>query len=134
MKIAILCALFFGATNFNPVEAQSFRSPVHSDSKTAPVVFSFVRGHKLGKGFNVQWSMGTNAPVERFEVQSTYEDPNDEYSNWYTVGSVDNSRRTNLFRFTDMSVLPGVISYRVIAVMTNTRGVEISPFFTAVIK
>jgi hypothetical protein len=71
MKIAILCALFFGATNFNPVEAQSFRSPVHSDSKTAPVVFSFVRGHKLGKGFNVQWSMGTNVPVERFEVQST---------------------------------------------------------------
>ncbi len=134
MKIAILCALFFGASNLSSVEAQSFRNPMHSQTKTEPVVFSFVRGHKLGAGYNVQWNMGTNALVERFEVQSTYEDPNDEYSNWYTVGSVEASRRQNVYRHTDKTVLPGVISYRVVAFMANTRGYEVSPFFSAVIK
>lgn len=134
MKIAILCALFFGAANFTSVEAQSFHSPVYVQSKTTPVVFSFVRGHKLGKGFSVQWNMGSNAAVERFEVQSTYEDPNDEYSNWYTVGSVETRRGQSVFRYTDKTVLPGVISYRVLAYMSNARGYEVSPFFSAVIK
>ena len=136
MKIAILCALFFGATNLSSVEAQSFHSPAYAygQSKTAPVVFSFVRGHKLGKGYSVQWNMGSNAPVERFEVQSTYEDPNDEYSTWTTVGTVESRRGQSIFRYTDQSILFGVISYRVVAYMSNARGYEISPFFSAVLK
>ena len=134
MKIAILCALFFGTTNYHSVEAEPITPVTISQSKTEPVVFSFVRGHKLGKGFSVQWSMAASDGVDRFEVQSTYEDPNDVYSNWYTVGTANNSRHSNIFRMTDNTVLPGIISYRVVAIMSTARGYIVSPIYTTVIK
>ena len=133
MKIAILCAVFFSSTQFTPVEAQEKSSAAISQTKTAPVAFNFVRGHKQGKGYSVQWSVSSATSVESFEIQSTYEDPNDDYSNWYTVGTM-NGKRGNVFQFNDLNVLPGMISYRIVAVIAGARGTITSPVFTTAIK
>lgn len=83
--------------------------------------FSFLRGHKQGKnGYALQWSMTTSTGIDHYEIQSTYEDPYDEYSNWTTEGTAMNNR-SNIVKFTHQSVMPGFINYRVIAVLSDGR-------------
>ena len=92
--------------------------------------FLFLRGHKEGRmRYGLQWNMTTNAGIDHFVVQATYEDPTDPYSNWYILGTVNNSRN-NIFRFTHSNILPGIINYRVIAVMRNQSGTLYSPILT----
>lgn len=92
--------------------------------------FQFLRGHKQGRGrYGLQWNMTTNAGVQHFVVQATYEDPTDPYSNWYILGTVENSRN-NIFRFTHSNMFPGIINYRVIAVMRDQLNSVTSPILT----
>jgi len=79
--------------------------------------FSFVRTHRQGKGAEVSWSFSsTNA--SGFAVQRTNEDPNDPYSVWIDVSSVNcNSSRS--YKCHDENPFPGLINYRVIAVMSD---------------
>ncbi len=85
--------------------------------------FSFLRGHKQGKSAHaLQWSMTSTAGIVHYEIQSTYEDPFDEYSNWTNEGTVVVTR-ANIVKFTHQSVTPGFISYRVIAVLSNGSSV-----------
>jgi hypothetical protein len=131
MKIAILCAALLVSTQLT-AEPPVTEKPLTSVSQVNPN-FSFLRGHKQGRGYNIQWSMTTNAGIERFEVQYTYEDPMDVYSNWYTIGTVNNSN-AQMNRFTDMGALPGIINYRVIAIMSNNGGTVCSGYHTCVIE
>jgi len=131
MKIAILCAALFVSTQVT-AEAPVSHSQLTTVSMPNPN-FNFIRGHKQGRGHSIQWSMNSNAGIERFEVQYTYEDPNDIYSNWYTIGTVNNSN-AQVNRFTDMGALPGVINYRVIAILSNNAGTVCSGLYTCVIE
>lgn len=133
MKTAILCAVLFSSTHVSAVEPHSKLPVTIFQIKPTSVVFSFVRGHKLGRGHSVQWSMVSNAGIDHFEVQRTYEDPSDIYSNWYIVGNVNNSN-ANVFKITDQSVLPGIINYRIIAVLTGNNGTVISDIYTTTIN
>ena len=95
--------------------------------------FEFLRGHKQGNSAHaLQWSMTTNAGIDRYEIQCTYEDPNDEYSNWTIIGTAMNSR-SNIVKFTHQSVTPGFISYRVIAVLSDGRSTITSGIYSTTI-
>jgi len=131
MKIAILCAALFVSTGLT-AEPQIHVTTQVNQSQVNPS-FNFIRGHKQGKGHAIQWSMSSNTGIERFEVQYTYEDPMDIYSNWYTIGIVNNTN-ANINRFTDMGALPGVINYRVIAVMSNNAGTVCSGNYSCTIE
>jgi hypothetical protein len=131
MKIAILAVALFVSTQVTADQTQPV-SPLKLISAQANPNFTFIRTHKQGTGQTVQWSMSSNANIERFEVQSTYEDPTDIYSNWYTIGQVNNSN-SNVLKFTDQGALPGIINYRVVAIMRNNAGTVCSGFCTTVI-
>lgn len=108
-----------------------FVFPTKSVTVTA---FEFLRGHKQGnQGHALQWSMTTTTGVVHYEIQCTYEDPNDEYSNWTTIGTAINGR-ANIVKFTHQSVMPGFISYRVIAVLSGGRASITSGIYSTVIE
>jgi hypothetical protein len=79
--------------------------------------FSFIRTHRQGKRAVVSWSF-LSSNVSGFIVQRTNEDPNDPYSVWIDVATVgcDMSRS---YKCCDENPFPGLINYRVIAVMNN---------------
>ena len=79
--------------------------------------FSFIRSHRQGKGAEVSWSFNSSN-VSGFTVQRTNEDPFDPYSVWIDVANVgcDLSRS---YKCHDENPFPGLINYRVIAVMKN---------------
>ena len=131
MKIAILCAALFVSAQVTAEPPVSL-SPLTAVSQANPN-FTFIRGHKQGRGHSIQWSMTSNAGIDRFEVQYTYEDPGDIYSNWYTIGTVNNSN-AQVNRFTDMGAIPGVINYRVVAIMSNNSGTVCSGHYTCTIE
>ena len=132
MKTTIIFAILLSASQFTTVQAKSTLPLTVSQAKPAAVAFSFLRGHTAGKGYSLQWSMVSNAGIESFEVQSTYEDPYDEYSNWETAGDVMNTNQ-KLFKFTDLDPLPGIISYRVVAVIEANKGTVVSDIYTVTI-
>ncbi len=79
--------------------------------------FSFIRTHRQGKGAMVSWSF-LSSNVSGFIVERTNEDPYDPYSVWVDVSSVgcDQSRS---YKCHDSNPFPGLINYRVVAVMNN---------------
>src|SRR4051794_13142881 len=125
MKTPILCAFLLGATQLTTFQEKSTPPPLISQAKTGPATFSYLRGHKSGKGHSLQWSMVSNSGVESFQVQSTYEDPYDAYSNWQTIGNVPNSK-LNIFKFTDQAPMTGIINYRVIAELSGNDETVVS--------
>jgi hypothetical protein len=132
MKIAILVASLFVSTQVSAVEFPAIpQQPTVSQQSTPG--FAFVRGHKQGKGYSIQWSLTSNTGVANYEVQSTYEDPTDPYANWFTVGTVTNSNRP-IHSYADMSVLPGIINYRIVANLSNNGGQVVSDIYTCVIQ
>ncbi|HNP53308.1 MAG TPA: hypothetical protein PKK69_01780 [Ferruginibacter sp.] len=116
MKTAsLVIGLFFCLQS----SAQSSVALQHSPHfNNSPIAFQFLRGHSQGHNYALQWNMTNNAGIVRFEVQSTYEDPFDPYSNWLSLGSIESGRR-NLFHFSDHPAWPGIINYRVIAYLRN---------------
>ena len=107
-------------------------SPLKTDkeivkTKTENTGFAFLRTHRQGKDITATWGLSSNAGVVGFAVQRTYEDPTDPYAYWEDICYMDcNSSRS--FKYTDQSVFPGFISYRVIAMTDdgNTITSEVS--------
>lgn len=96
--------------------------------------FVFLRGHKNGrKGYGLQWSLTSNQGMAYYQVQATYEDPTDPYSNWYNLGTLPNARG-NLFQFQHIAMWPGTIHYRVLAYARGYAEPIISPIHTTVVR
>ncbi len=133
MKTTIIFAILLSAIQVSTVQAKSTLPLTISQSKPAAVAFSFLRGHKSGKGYSLQWSMVSNAGIQSFEVQSTYEDPYDVYSNWETVGDMMNTNQ-KIFKFTDDAPMPGIISYRIVAVLSGNSATVESAIYTTTIE
>jgi hypothetical protein len=83
--------------------------------------FSFIRTHRQGKGAVVSWSFSTSN-ASGFAVQRTYEDPTDPASIWVDICDTPcNSSRS--YKTHDDPPYPGVINYRVMAVMSDGNSV-----------
>jgi len=129
-KIIIIAAAFISSAWTTP-STESLRLP---DNKTENVKakqnqsFAFFRTHRQGRGITATWGMISTSGITDFSIQRTYEDPNDIYSNWIEVCtmSCNNSRS---FKVTDTNVLPGTISYRIVA-MNGFTPVDVSDIST----
>jgi hypothetical protein len=118
MKSTILLAIVLTSSQLTQVSIAETSRPDLAVVKKAQPSFSFVRGHRQGKATMLSWSMSSTAGVNGFEVQCTYEDPNDPYAVWDTKGKVAiASVRT--FQFNDKNVFRGVMHYRVVAHLNN---------------
>lgn len=128
--ITLFAAIFCNLPVFaNPVNNE----PVITIAETTITSsFSFVRGHKQGKNTTVTWGMTNNSGIDHFIVERTYEDPNDPYSVWQSVGLIPCTHMP-IFKLVDNPVLPGTLTYRITAVMNNNSTV-VSPFYTAYIQ
>jgi hypothetical protein len=111
--LAIIAMVFFSIAA-TPI--QENLKPATSSNKLADG-FNFIRTHRQGKGAVVTWAFSsTNA--SGFAVQRTNEDPNDPYSVWVDVSSVGcNGSRS--YKCCDENPFPGLINYRVIALMND---------------
>ena len=76
--------------------------------------FAFFRTHRQGQGIMATWGLTTNQGVTGFVVQKTYEDPNDPYASWENICAVPCGAGRS-FKYLDLNVFPGFITYRVIA-------------------
>lgn len=95
---------FPGATSPSPAVQQTLLNAQFGD----------IHIHKQGSGVKLQWTMENSTGVSSYEVQVTYEDPLDIYSNWTTKGTVPAGKK--MLMFTDNSnVYPGDAYYRIVA-------------------
>jgi hypothetical protein len=55
--------------------------------KEAQSAASLFQNHITRKGITASWGVNSDAGVVGFSLKRTYEDPNDEYSEWEVVSS-----------------------------------------------
>jgi hypothetical protein len=114
-KLSVVVAIIMMA--FVAIAATPIKSSSPTCSKKAADTFSFLRTHRQGKGAVVSWAFSSTS-ASGFTVQRTNEDPTDPYSVWIEVGSCScNSSRS--YKVNDANPFPGLINYRVIAVMND---------------
>jgi hypothetical protein len=85
--------------------------------------FAFVRGHRKGPGTSLAWGMDGKGAT-KFYVSKTYDfDPYDPYAVWEDV-SVVNGNESRMYTVDDKNVFPGLIHYRIVAVMADGSSVS----------
>lgn len=110
-SIFLLAAvLLLQSFNIQPTPSQK----LISQNSMLAAEFGDIHIHKQGKGVKIQWSMQNSAGVTSYEVQVTYEDPLDQYSNWTTKGTVAAGKKMLMFTDTN-DVLVGDAYYRIVA-------------------
>ena len=114
LTIFAIGALVFFSVAATPASEENTATKNQSKSFDG---FSFIRTHRQGKRAVVSWSF-LSSNVSGFIVQRTNEDPNDPYSVWIDVASVT-SDLSRSYKCCDENPFPGLINYRVIAVMNN---------------
>jgi hypothetical protein len=129
--ISIIVAVFLCCIQFIVFAFPVKAAATVSASKTFTASFSFIRGHKQGRNTAVTWGMVNNAGINRFIVECTYEDPADPYSVWQTVGLIP-CTNSPIFKFIDSPVLPGMLNYRIIAVMNDNTTVTSNIYSTLI--
>ena len=92
--------------------------PVASITAEPNPSFTSIRTHRQAKGITAIWSMSGLDGVVGFTVQRTYEDPTDAYAYWEDLCALPCDARRQ-FSYTDKEVFPGVINYRVAALMED---------------
>ena len=80
--------------------------------------FTSLHGHRQGNGIMLMWNMNNTQLVTQYRIEGTYEDPIDPYSVWINKGTVQN-HRNGMQQFTESSVLPGTMYYRIYARLNN---------------
>ena len=114
----ILSLLLFICMSATPLKQKSIR--------TTSTSFNFFRTHRQGRGITSDWGLTSNTGVSGFVVRKTNEDPTDPYAEWTDVyTSACGSAKS--YKCTDNNVAPGLISYQVVAIMTDgsTMGSDI---------
>lgn len=81
--------------------------------------FNSFKVHRQGRGATSTWGMTSETAVSCYTLQRTYEDPTDPYANWENI-CIMQCNGSRSYKWTDETVFPGFISYRVIADLTPT--------------
>jgi hypothetical protein len=115
MSVVAIIIMAFIAISATPIAKNS---KPQAGLKKASDGFSFVRTHRQGKGgVEVCWAFNSSN-ASGFAVQRTNEDPSDPYAVWFDVSSLScNSSRS--YKCNDANPFPGLINYRVIAIMND---------------
>ncbi|MEO7444073.1 MAG: hypothetical protein ABIT96_02710 [Ferruginibacter sp.] len=118
MKIAILIFALFAGVQLTAGNMPSWSAAEPAVKQATPPAFAFLRGHRQARAAVVTWGMSSNSGIYDFDIELTYEDPTDPYSNWEYRGEMPNSNGRS-FKFTDNDVLGGVMHYRIVANMND---------------
>lgn len=110
VALALLCSSYSA-----PVGAPVVASETTVTKVTNGECFSFFRTHRQGRGITATWGTLSNNNISEFVVQQTYEDPTDPYANWVDLTPAVSCNSAHSFKYTDPSVFPGFVSYRVVA-------------------
>ena len=122
MKITMILAALLACFQISNARTIQAERTVISVAKSVTPSFSFVRGHRQGKGTSVTWAMDSNDQIVSFDIECTTQDPTDPYSVWEFKGSVSASR-SHMFTFKDTMVLPGILNYRITAYLADGTSV-----------
>ena len=114
-KITIAVAIIIMA--FVAIAATPIISDAPTSSKKVADTFSFLRTHRQGKGAVVTFGF-SSANASGFTVERTNEDPTDPYSVWICVGNCP-CTSSRSYKVNDANPFPGLINYRVIALMND---------------
>jgi hypothetical protein len=114
-KISIAVAIIIMA--FVAIAATPIKSEAPTSAKKVTDTFSFLRTHRQGKGAVVTFGF-SSANASGFTVERTNEDPTDPYSVWICVGNCPNNSSRS-YKVNDTNPFPGLINYRVIALMND---------------
>jgi hypothetical protein len=109
VAIVLMALIAISATPVKPVPKTSLKKTTDT--------FSFVRTHRQGKGAVISWAF-SSSNASGFTVERTNEDPTDPYAVWVDVSDTPcNSSRS--YKSQDPNPFPGLINYRVIAIMND---------------
>ncbi len=111
----ISATLFLTTTSFNSIQVSPVKTALAL--KQADASFVFLRTHRQGKGVAATWAVNTGN-VASFTVKRTYEDPADPYAFWEDVSTVPGGSGRS-FKYTDESVFPGYVNYKIVALMDD---------------
>jgi hypothetical protein len=118
-----ISALILSATTFSAPVISPGAKEVATVEQSQATDFAFFRTHRQGKGITAVWGVTSSAEVVSFSVMKTYEDPYDMYSEWQEVASAGcNGSRS--YKCTDMNVSPGLINYKVVAMLNDGSTIE----------
>ena len=84
--------------------------------------FNFIRAHRQGKNVVVNWSVN-DASILQFQVERSYD------AEFFEPVGVSNFSGSGTYKFTDPSVFPGRIYYRITALKSD-GSTECSPVET----
>lgn len=122
--LIIPAAIFITTASFNSSVVEKTEKPVVKSKTVMSTDFAFFRTHRQCKGIAAAWAVTSTNGVIGFSVQKTYEDPNDPYATWDEVTYMLCTSGHPFERCTDDNVLPGFISYRVVALMIDGSSVS----------
>ncbi len=118
-----ISALILSATTFSAPVISPGVKEVPTVEQSQATDFAFFRTHRQGKGITAVWGVTSSTEVVSFSVMKTYEDPYDMYSEWEEVSSTGcNGSRS--YKCTDMNVSPGLINYKVVALLNDGSTIE----------
>jgi len=113
-KISVVAIILMALITISATPVKPFSK---TSSKKAMDTFSFVRTHRQGKGAVISWAF-SSSNASGFTVERTNEDPTDPFSVWVDVSDTPcNSSRS--YKCDDANPFPGLIHYRVIAIMND---------------
>ena len=114
MENAIFIAALLSCSQVSASEMPVKETAVIVSKHQFTANFDFFRGHRQGRNISLTWGMTSNAGIDQFVVECTYEDPTDPYAVWATKGVVSNDNGRS-FKYTDTNVYAGTMHYRIIA-------------------
>jgi hypothetical protein len=113
--ILILCS----TSIFELLATTNYSNTLYATQPKANSVFSFFRTHRNGKAsITSAWGVANGNGIVSFRIIKTYEDPAEQYAYWETVATIAYTGASS-YKFTDPTVFPGYISYKIIAVLTD---------------
>ena len=118
-----ISALILSSTTFSAPAIRPAAKGVVKVKEAQSTGFAFFRTHRQGKGITASWGVTSDAGVVGFSVKRTYEDPNDEYSEWEVVSS-NGCNGSRSYKCTDLNVSPGFVNYKVVATLGDGSTIE----------
>jgi len=111
---AIFSMLLIAVVVGNSTNANTQKTRVTQvSSTTSSVNFGRFNAHRQQKGIGLSWNMVANERIQGFVIERSYD------GEWFEEVGQTGFQNSNHYRFTDGSVYPGYLYYRVVAIMDN---------------
>ena len=111
---AIFSMLLLAAIIGNSTNATTQKTRIAQVSSTSSSVnFGRFNAHRQQKGIGLSWNMVANDRIQGFVIERSYD------GEWFEEVGQAGFQSSNHYRFTDGSVYPGYLYYRVIAILED---------------